>query len=384
MSLQTKEILLQQQQQEEAEYTLCSYRLDTQAILGRMFPQANNTYDCRLFILLVSLLSMNIFVHGFPLQSAQRRHHFPELYLSLPRVINPLTNKKIQIGKATYNDLLREGKYVQYDGALQLLDLDILRRSQEESTTTGQIPERIKKGTIDEWYSLTPKAVGSTLPQDKQHLLRGQLLFVHKPSGLHCVPSRDLTQPSLVGMIQQIHGDDAKPCHRLDLDTSGVVVFGLTPTAHSLISRQFEERTASKSYVALVAGHPYEESGTIDLPIGKIKTPEGFNRWAAVTGNNPEINDQIFKAREAVTKWNVLQRYSVEGAEYARVELEPQTGRGHQLRLHMEAIGHPLLGDSLHAPEAVARCSPRLCLHAYRLQVNWEGFRLEATSVAQF
>ena len=169
----------------------------------------------------------------------------------------------------------------------------------------------------------------------------------------------------------------------MDRDTSGIVVFGLTSEAHAAVSRQFEERTTSKSYLALVAGHPTKDFGTVELSIGKRKSLEGFNRWVTLTGD-AEKDADIVKPREAVTKWKVQERFTVNGATFARVELEPQTGRGHQLRLHMKAIGHPLLGDTLHAPAAVAQCAPRLCLHAHRLQIDWQSFRLEATSAAPF
>ena len=334
----------------------------------------------------------------------------------LTTLINPFTNRRIRLGGPTYNDFLKEGKWVQQDGTLQPLDLKLLRNYQERGedrannndVSNNSVNTDISEVTIaDAWYSIIPSpirhVVSPTIPEQTTHeskeesilqisedqraLLQKELLFVHKPSGLHCVPPRDATQPSLATMIQSKYHKKAtvKPCHRLDRDTSGIVVFGLTPEAHTAISRQFEERTTSKTYLALVAGHPRNDSGTIDIAIGKRKTPEGFHRWdTIVAGGDTDQDDDIIKPREAVTDWKVQKRFTVEGATFARVELEPRTGRGHQLRLHMKAIGHPILGDTLHAPDAVAQCAPRLCLHAYRLQVDWQGLRLEATSVAPF
>lgn len=291
---------------------------------------------------------------------------------------------------------------MQQHHTLQPLDLNLLRSyqegSQDDTYSNGKLEFPTEDTTpmlVDEWYAITPEAVSMSttepdensilLSEEKQELLQKELLFVHKPSGLHCVPPRIVTQPSLATMIKSQYQKKAtvKPCHRLDRDTSGLVVFGLTPETHTAVSRQFEERTTSKSYLALVAGHPSKDSGTVDIGIGKRKSSEGFNRWVTLTGDVDEDAD-ILKPREAVTKWKVQKRFSVNGATFARVELEPQTGRGHQLRLHMKAIGHPLLGDTLHAPTAVARCAPRLCLHAHRLQVDWQDMRLEATSAPPF
>lgn len=377
---------------------------------------------CRWFVIVLLLVVFCCpptanHVVAFPSSRPTRKRTGPNTFLSLslPTVINPLTKRKITVGGPTYNDLLREGKWVQQDGTLQRLDLALLRSYQEErdlkEDCTNTETTALTKGnfdvistanitaTADEWYPILPKPIflatkedsnvrkgGSILPQDQQEMLQKELIFVHKPSGLHCVPPRDVTQPSLATTIQHTYGATAKTCHRLDRDTSGIVLFGLSPDAHTAISRQFEDRTTSKTYLALVAGHPAEDCGTVDLAIGKQKTPEGFHRWATLsTGDNDSDTDaDILKPREAITKWKVQERFTVEGARFARVELEPQTGRGHQLRLHMKAIGHPLLGDTLHAPDAVAHCAPRLCLHAYRLQVDWNGLRLEATSVAPF
>ena len=114
----------------------------------------------------------------------------------------------------------------------------------------------------------------------------------------------------------------------------------------------------------------------VELPIGKFQTNEGYNRWV-IGGEKP---------RDAVTTWRVDATFTDAdtGATFSRVELEPKTGRGHQLRLHMKAIGHPILGDTLHGEGGVVFCSPRLCLHALKVQVDWNGQRLQAESVAPF
>ena len=159
--------------------------------------------------------------------------------------------------------------------------------------------------------------------------------------------------------------------------------FATSPQAHTNVSLQFERRETTKTYVALVAGHPKADSGTIDLAIGKQKTQEGFHRWATVSKNDHH-SAGVTKPRAAITQWRVQDRFIIEGAEFSRVLLEPKTGRGHQLRLHMKALGHPILGDTLHAPLGIASAAPRLCLHAQTLQIHSDGCRLEATSVSPF
>ncbi|OEU10148.1 pseudouridine synthase [Fragilariopsis cylindrus CCMP1102] len=197
--------------------------------------------------------------------------------------------------------------------------------------------------------------------------LRRDLLFTNKPSGLHCVPSRALSDSLAAQIMLSYPG--GKPCHRLDRDTSGIVLFGLTKENHRDVSMQFEARTTSKTYVALVSGHPDKECGIVNLPIGKRKTEEGFNRWT-IGGEKPRENKRFTDTDT--------------GAIFTRVQLKPLTGRGHQLRLHMKAIGLPILGDTIHGEGGIPLCSSRLCLHAQKLEVDWNGFRLEAESIPPF
>jgi tRNA pseudouridine32 synthase/23S rRNA pseudouridine746 synthase len=326
-----------------------------------------------------------------------------------PTVRNPHSKRKIQVGGPTYRGFLQEGRWVQHDGTFLPLDLVALRDHQDgrdfTKTTTSSsssLKEKNKATTnikVDEketltssqndWHCILPSAVVGSPNDGTQHrrpltpeeatMLGQELLFVYKPSGLNCVPSRNESDGSLSSEVAAAFGPGAKPCHRLDRDTSGIVVFGLTAEAHRNISKQFEARTTTKTYLALIAGHPRatgDDTGIIDLPIGKQKTAEGYNRWA-IGGE---------KQREAVTEWQVNKRYTtVEGATFSRMALFPKTGRGHQLRLHMLSMGCPILGDTLHATDTgVAACAPRLCLHAWKLQVDWKGLRLEAVSVARF
>jgi len=313
---------------------------------------------------------------------------------SVPTLVNPISKRRIHLGGPKYRELMKDGGWVQHEGTLQRIDMNMLGRYQQdpsidiEATTTNAIPDA---NTDDTWYSISPLVlVGAGEPPSVEDIasdstrspmdettreeFQREILFASKPSHLHCVPSRSLSD-SLSAQVQLLY-PGSKPCHRLDRDTSGIVVFGLTKEAHRDVSMQFEARTTSKSYVALVAGRPEKDSGIVDLPIGKMKTKEGFNRWT-IGGEKP---------RDSVTHWEIDKVFDdVEtGAVVTRMKLLPVTGRGHQLRLHMKAIGCPILGDTIHGDGAVAVCSPRLCLHAQNLRIDWNGLRLEAESIPPF
>jgi len=200
---------------------------------------------------------------------------------------------------------------------------------------------------------------------------------------------------------------EPRPCHRLDFDTSGVICIALSPQAHYTTSMLFEKRMVQKTYVALVAGHLIFDSGTIDFPVGKVYNEKrGFNEFACMMqqqgkeGNNDNIhndrhlNEADFDGtlRDAITDYTVSRRFTIplqddrgeEEAKYTRVLLSPRTGRGHQLRLHMKAIGHSILGDQLHAPRHIADCTPCLCLHAETIQMPSHNVYVEnSTTDAQ-
>ena len=301
-----------------------------------------------------------------------------------------------------YTELIQQGGWVQHKGTLQHIDTKMLGQYQQDFSNRHKItipPFEDSTNVEDELYFITPQkltmGIETPLPdannnndsnvlgasplkialdERTREQLQRNLLFVNKPSHLHCVPSRSGSD-SLATQVLALH-QDSKPCHRLDRDTSGIVLFGLTKDAHRDVSMQFEARTTSKTYVALVAGQPEKDYGIVNLPIGKEKTKEGYNRWV-IGGDKP---------RESITHWNVDHIFTdaETGAVFTRVNLKPVTGRGHQLRLHMKAIGCPILGDTIHGDGGVAMCSPRLCLHAQKLQIDWKDLRLEAESVSPF
>ncbi len=197
-----------------------------------------------------------------------------------------------------------------------------------------------------------------------------QLIVLDKPSGLLAVPGRgpDL-QDCLSARVQAVL-PAALVVHRLDRDTSGLMVMALTPEVQRELGRQFAERVVEKTYVAEVRGCPGESEGVIRLPMRK-----DFDR-------PPRHMIDHEQGRPAETHWRVIERH----ADRARLELRPITGRSHQLRLHLAAIGHPILGDPLYAEGDALSMAPRLLLHAERLELNQPltGERLNWRSACPF
>ncbi len=192
-------------------------------------------------------------------------------------------------------------------------------------------------------------------PDDPLDILHDdhELLFVNKPAGLLSVPGKtaDLAD-CLIARVRAVF-PQALLVHRLDRDTSGVMVFGLTPHAQRHLGLQFEKRQTKKTYVARVSGRLEPASGTVDLPLA-VDWP-----------NRPRQHVDHEAGRQAITDWRVLRASDVE----SRVRLMPKTGRSHQLRVHMLALGHPILGDPLYAPETCNE-NARMMLHAQNLRVR--------------
>ncbi len=177
------------------------------------------------------------------------------------------------------------------------------------------------------------------------------LLIVNKPSGLLSVPGRlEEHKDSLETRLREIYPDTLL-VHRLDVPTSGVMVFARTKAAQRHIGMQFEKRQTRKTYVARVWGHLAEDSGHIDLPL--------IVDWP----NKPRQKVCHETGKPSQTDWVVLERE----ADATRVRLHPTTGRTHQLRVHMMAIGHSILGDRFYADDAALMAAERLQLHAMEL-----------------
>ncbi len=173
------------------------------------------------------------------------------------------------------------------------------------------------------------------------------IIIADKPAGLLSVPGIGPEKAVCAqAILAQRHGD-ALTVHRLDMDTSGLMVFARSKQVQRQLSARFERRQVEKRYIAVVEGVVREDSGTIDLPIAK------YSRQRPLRHTAPN-------GQQAITHWRVLSR----STETTRVELTPRTGRSHQLRLHMREIGHPILGDPFYGNQDLA---PRLLLHASAL-----------------
>ncbi|WP_240790249.1 RluA family pseudouridine synthase [Rhodobacter sp. SY28-1] len=179
------------------------------------------------------------------------------------------------------------------------------------------------------------------------------ILVLNKPAGLLTVPGKlENRQDCLIARLQAKRWD-ALTVHRLDCDTSGVIIFARTKQAQGFLGQEFELRRAQKTYVARLQGDLAGDSGTVDLPLG--------SDW----DYRPRQKVDHDHGRPAVTDWQVISRSPGE----TRVRLTPHTGRSHQLRVHMLSLGHPILGDQIYAPETLTH-HKRLMLHAESLSLH--------------
>lgn len=198
------------------------------------------------------------------------------------------------------------------------------------------------------------------------------LLVLDKCSGLLSVPGIGPEKADCLVARACRRWPTARIVHRLDRDTSGVIVLALDAATHRDLSMQFERRTVSKRYEALVAGHPAADGGSVDLPIRKDLENPPLQMIDAAMG------------RPSQTSWSVIERLDAvpppvrpaRGAApftCARLALCPLTGRSHQLRLHLRAIGHTILGDDLYGTPGEWAAATRLCLHATTLTFTHPG-----------
>ena len=179
-----------------------------------------------------------------------------------------------------------------------------------------------------------------------------------KPHGLLSVPGRGPDKQDCLSRRVQTAWPDARVVHRLDMATSGVWLMARGAAMQRAFSRAFEQQAVDKRYVAVVAGHmtPPDTAdgwGEIHLPLA----PDWPRR--------PLQKVDRGHGRPSLTRWRILEA----GQDRTRLELAPRTGRSHQLRVHLQAIGHPILGDTLYAPPEVQALAPRLLLHASELRM---------------
>ena len=188
------------------------------------------------------------------------------------------------------------------------------------------------------------------------------LIAVAKPPGLVVHPGSGNRESTLVnGLLYRYSelasvGEEQRPgiVHRLDKDTSGALLVARTPAAQKKLMSDFKNREVFKHYLALVHGVPVDDSGRIVAPIARHRV------------NRQKMAVRQHGGKHAASNWKIKERY----ARYCLVEIEIETGRTHQIRVHMAHIGHPVAGDSIYGPNRQNRMFPRQMLHAWRLMFN--------------
>jgi 23S rRNA pseudouridine1911/1915/1917 synthase len=204
------------------------------------------------------------------------------------------------------------------------------------------------------------------------------IIAVDKPAGLMTHSDGKTKDKTLADLMLELYpemkdvgesiklddgGEIQKPgiVHRLDRETSGVILLAKNQETFLFLKNQFKERELQKTYVAIVYGHVKNDMGIIDAPIARSSTD--FRRWTASRG-------QRGKQRASVTEYHVLKRFEHKGQKYSVLELHPKTGRTHQIRVHMKFLNHPVVCDKLYAPsmECPALGMDRLALHAKSIE----------------
>jgi RluA family pseudouridine synthase len=176
------------------------------------------------------------------------------------------------------------------------------------------------------------------------------ILAVNKPEGITTIPERDTNKKSLLQILQTRYGEKLFVIHRLDKDASGAMLFAKTADMHRYMSIQFERREVEKTYEALVHGNVVQDAGSMDQSLRAF----GSGRMGADTE----------RGKPSLTLYRVLKRLSF----HTLLEVYPQTGRRHQIRVHLYGLGHPIAGDALYGDRKTQKDYPRLMLHAKRLR----------------
>lgn len=199
----------------------------------------------------------------------------------------------------------------------------------------------------------------------------GEILVIDKPSGWIVNESQSARGDILQSWLSNMEYPLAKErdyrsgiVHRLDKETSGILLVAKTAEAFNGLQLQFKERKVQKNYTTLVHGVPKPGEGEILAPVGRL--PWRRDRFGIVPGG-----------REAATKYKTLKTYSKDGGEYSLIEAHPKTGRTHQIRVHLKYLGYPVVGDEFYAGRKTARGDrlwcPRLFLHASQIAFSHPG-----------
>jgi RluA family pseudouridine synthase len=178
------------------------------------------------------------------------------------------------------------------------------------------------------------------------------LISVNKPTGLASITENDIEKDSLHSLLEEKLGQKLFVVHRLDKEVSGIILYAKNAAIHKRINRQFSERTIKKFYMALVHGIVKENDGVIKKPIREF----GSGRMG--------VDER--KGKSCETRFHVKERFK----DYSLLELNPTTGRRHQLRVHLYSIGRPIVGDLRYGDKTVQEKYPRIMLHAKSIEVN--------------
>ena len=216
-------------------------------------------------------------------------------------------------------------------------------------------------GLDDGWVYAPPSGPLEVVYQDRD------MVVVNKPSGLLSVPGRE--HPDCVVSRLKDQFETLYPVHRLDMDTSGLLMLALRRKAERALMKQFQDREVAKTYIARVYGHPLQSGGSIRLALSR-------------ESGRPRSRVDA-QGKSAQTDWRVL---SLDSDGNSRLSLHPRTGRSHQLRLHLDAIGHPILGDRFYGHAKALAAAERLCLHAAELRLShpYSGEPLSLVSAPSF
>ena len=184
-----------------------------------------------------------------------------------------------------------------------------------------------------------------------------QIIVINKPSGLLTIPgSRPEHKDSLLTRMKKKFIGTLL-VHRLDMDTSGIIIFARTKTAQKELSKQFEKREVKKTYLARIWGVPKHSKGTIELPI------------ISDINNKPKQMICYKNGKSSITKWELRNSFFQNNNVLSDLIVKPITGRSHQIRIHLSSIGFPILGDSLYAHLEAFSASSRLLLHSKSLEI---------------
>jgi len=199
-------------------------------------------------------------------------------------------------------------------------------------------------------------------------------LVIDKPSGIFVHPAEKTKEKTILDLLLPKY-PGIQLSHRLDKETSGVLVLAKNEKAYLFLKKQFQSRTVKKTYMAIVNGWVKNDHGIINKPIGR--SPKDFRRRLAGRGVKGKI-------REAITEWKVLKRFEESGNKFSLLEVKPKTGRTHQIRVHMKFLNHPVACDSLYNPKgACPEGLERLALHAKSIEFkNLSGKTIKIESPA--